>query len=74
MKKILLATSVALGAVQMASAQAISFWTTEEQPDRLAKQVAWPQISLNQTGIVVQVIPVTESENGDPRRGGLCCR
>ena len=64
MRKALLSTTVALAAVNLASAQAISFWTTEEQPDRLAKQVALAADFSNETGVIVQVIPVTESEMG----------
>ena len=64
MRKAILAATVALGAVNAAQAQAIKFWTTEEQPDRLAKQVALAADFGEETGIIVQVIPVTESEMG----------
>ncbi len=47
----------------MASAD-IRFWTTEEQPDRLAKQQEMAADFKAQTGINVEVIPVTESELG----------
>ena len=66
MKKILLPTLTAL-AVAMAtsaSAQELRFWTTEEQPDRLAKQEAMAADFESQTGISVEVIPVSESELG----------
>lgn len=64
MKKALLSATVALGAVNVASAQAITFWTTEEQPDRMAKQVALAADFSEETGIIVQVVPVSESEMG----------
>ncbi len=66
MKKLLLPTLTAL-AVAMAtsaSAQELRFWTTEEQPDRLAKQEAMAADFESQTGISVVVIPVSESELG----------
>ena len=47
-----------------ASAQTIRFWTTEEQPDRLAKQQAMAGEFNASTGITVEVIPVTESDLG----------
>ncbi len=47
-----------------ATAESIRFWTTEEQPDRLAKQVAMAADFLAETGIEVEVIPVTESDLG----------
>ena len=47
-----------------ADAQSIRFWTTEEQPDRLAKQQAMAAEFEGNTGIAVEVIPVTESDLG----------
>ena len=47
-----------------ASAQSIRFWTTEEQPDRLAKQQATGEAFESSTGISVEVIPVSESDLG----------
>ena len=47
-----------------ASADNIRFWTTEEQPDRLAKQQAMADQFKAATGNTVEVIPVTESELG----------
>ncbi len=46
------------------AAQSIRFWTTEEQPDRLAKQEQMAADFEAQTGISVDVIPVTESDLG----------
>ncbi len=42
----------------------IRFWTTEEQPDRLAKQQAMASDFEADTGIRVEVIPVSESDLG----------
>ena len=42
----------------------LRFWTTEEQPDRLAKQQAMAEQFQSKTGVAVEVIPVTESELG----------
>ena len=56
-----LATAVAASA---ASAQSIRFWTTEEQPDRLAKQEAMATEFEAASGISVEVIPVSESDLG----------
>lgn len=57
---LLVSTSLAGGA----AAQSIRFWTTEEQPDRLAKQEQLAADFEEQTGISVEVIPVTESDLG----------
>ncbi len=54
----LLATSSGLGA------QELRFWTTEEQPERLAVQEEIAADFKAATGIDVQVIPVTESDLG----------
>lgn len=65
-KRILLTTAasaLALTAVA-ASAESLRFWTTEEQPDRLAKQEAMAEAFAKETGVDVEVIPVTESELG----------
>ncbi|MCY4543332.1 MAG: extracellular solute-binding protein [Rhodobacteraceae bacterium] len=58
-----LALAFALAA-STASAQNIRFWTTEEQPDRLAKQQAMASEFEGGSGISVEVIPVTESDLG----------
>ena len=67
MKRFLLPTLTAL-AVGMASAaagaQELRFWTTEEQPERLARQEAMAAEFEAKTGISVSVIPVSESELG----------
>lgn len=57
---LLLSVSVAT----MAQADTIRFWTTEEQPERLAKQEEVAAEFKAKTGHVVEVIPVTESDLG----------
>lgn len=62
-----LATTIAgLLAVGLTAAQAdtLRFWTTEEQPERLAKQEEMAAAFKAKTGIDVDVIPVTESDLG----------
>jgi len=62
----LLATSALAFSLLASSAMAetIRFWTTEEQPDRLAKQQATAAEFEKLTGNTVEVIPVTESDYG----------
>ncbi|PCI88495.1 MAG: bicyclomycin resistance protein [Hyphomicrobiales bacterium] len=58
---------VALSAILMAnavSADGLRFWTTEDQPDRLAKQQAMAADFKAKTGIEVEVIPVSEKDLG----------
>lgn len=57
------ATALALSSMA-AGAENLRFWTTEEQPDRLAKQEAMAEAFEAKTGNTVEVIPVTESELG----------
>ncbi|MEE4014301.1 extracellular solute-binding protein [Roseibium sp. FZY0029] len=47
-----------------AQAETLRFWTTEEQPERLAKQEELAAAFKEKTGIEVNVIPVTESDLG----------
>ena len=62
---LLAGTAVAmLAAAGAVSAQNIRFWTTEEQPDRLAKQEAMASEFQASSGISVEVIPVSESDLG----------
>ena len=63
-KKSALAAIVALGmlASQPAVGADLRFWTTEEQPDRLAKQEAMAAEFKARSGVEVQVIPVSEKE------------
>ncbi len=61
----LLAAASVLAISSVASAQdSIRFWTTEEQPERLERQVAMAADFTAETGIAVEVIPVTESDLG----------
>lgn len=57
------ATALALSAIT-ASAEDLRFWTTEEQPERLARQEKMAEAFTAATGHTVQVIPVTESDLG----------
>ena len=50
--------------VSNASAETIRFWTTEEQPARLAKQQAMADDFKKRTGHSVEVIPVSEKDLG----------
>ena len=50
--------------VTLAQADTIRFWTTEEQPERLAKQQEMAAEFKAATGHEVEVIPVSESELG----------
>ncbi|MGR3756979.1 MAG: ABC transporter substrate-binding protein [Tranquillimonas sp.] len=64
-KTALLAGAAALAlSAGMAQAQSLRFWTTEEQPERLAAQQELAQEFEAETGIAVEVIPVTESDLG----------
>jgi multiple sugar transport system substrate-binding protein len=56
--------AMALALSAGAAAAEIRFWTTEEQPERLAKQEGIAAAFEDQTGIAVEVIPVTESDLG----------
>jgi multiple sugar transport system substrate-binding protein len=57
------ATALALTAMS-ASADDLRFWTTEEQPERLARQEQMAADFSAATGHSVEVIPVTESDLG----------
>ena len=48
----------------LANADTIKFWTTEEQPARLAKQNAMAAEFWQKTGHEVEVIPVSEKDLG----------
>ena len=51
-------------AAGVASADTIRFWTTENQPERLAKQQAMADDFNKRTGHTVEVIPVEEKDLG----------
>ncbi len=59
-----LAAAGLLAGTTIASAQELRFWTTEEQPDRLAKQQEMAADFEASTGVSVEVIPVSESDLG----------
>ncbi|MEM0906316.1 MAG: extracellular solute-binding protein [Pseudomonadota bacterium] len=59
-----LAALAVSGMVAAASADTIRYWTTEEQPERLAKQQAMADAFAAETGHTVEVIPVTETDLG----------
>lgn len=63
MKKLTTAVLAAFLAIPSAFAD-IRFWTTEEQPDRLAKQEKMAADFQAETGIAVDVIPITEKDMG----------
>lgn len=62
--KLLGSASVALALGAVSASADIRFWTTEEQPERLAKQQEMAAAFESQTGIAVEVIPVSESDLG----------
>ncbi|WP_200833235.1 ABC transporter substrate-binding protein [Ruegeria sp. AU67] len=63
--RLMLGTSLALAlAAVSAQAETIRFWTTEEQPERLAKQQEMADQFKAETGTTVEVIPVTETDLG----------
>ena len=65
MTKLLTGSALALALSSLAvSADTIRFWTTEEQPERLAKQQEMAAQFKEMTGTEVEVIPVTESDLG----------
>ncbi|WP_170772084.1 ABC transporter substrate-binding protein [Ruegeria lacuscaerulensis] len=63
--KLMLGSSLALALTALSvQADTIRFWTTEEQPERLAKQQEMADQFKAETGTTVEVIPVTESDLG----------
>lgn len=52
-------------ATSLAAAQSLTFWTTEEQPQRIETQQAIAAAFEAETGISVDVVPVTESSLGE---------
>ncbi len=64
LKKITLALATSLLLSGAASADTLRFWTTEEQPERLAKQQAMVDDFKAKSGIEVKIIPVTEKDLG----------
>ena len=65
MTRLMTGTAMALALTTAAAgADTIRFWTTEEQPERLAKQEEMAAQFQEMTGTEVEVIPVTESDLG----------
>jgi len=63
--KLLTGAATALALMAMAAnADTTRFWTTEEQPERLARQEALAAQFNEATGHTVEIIPVTESDMG----------
>ncbi|WP_227270392.1 ABC transporter substrate-binding protein [Roseobacter weihaiensis] len=65
--KKLMRTSVAMAlalSASVVSAEELRFWTTEEQPERLARQEAMAADFAAATGHTVEVIPVSENDLG----------
>ncbi len=65
--KFLLRSSAAMALICAAlsvQAEELRFWTTEEQPERLARQEAMAAAFSQASGHSVQVIPVTENDLG----------
>ena len=64
LSKLTAALALSASTATMAQADTIRFWTTEEQPERLAKQQEIADQFQEATGHEVQVIPVTETDLG----------
>ena len=62
--KILSGAAMALVLASGAHAEALRFWTTEEQPERLARQEQMAADFAAATGHTVEVIPVSENDLG----------
>lgn len=62
--RLLAGTSLALALSAVTAGADIRFWTTEDQPERLAKQQEMAAQFEAATGTAVEVIPVTESDLG----------
>ncbi len=64
MRRIALSLAV-LATLTVAGAQSLTFWTTEEQPERIDTQQRIMAAFEAETGIAVSVVPVTESQLGE---------
>lgn len=58
------AASALILSAMAAHAEELRFWTTEEQPERLARQEAMAEAFAKASGHSVQVIPVSENDLG----------
>ena len=74
--KLFLSTAAAgaLMAASVACADTITFWTPEEQPERLAIQEEMAAAFTAKTGHTVEVVPVTEKDLGTRVTAALCSR
>lgn len=64
MKNMAAGLLISASMISMAQADTIRFWTTEEQPERLAKQQEMAEEFGTKTGHTVEVIPVSEKDLG----------
>lgn len=64
LRKLALATLVSAGLGATVQADTIRFWTTEEQPARLAKQQQMAEDFKAKSGHSVEVIPISEKDMG----------
>lgn len=62
--KVFATSALALAISGVVNADTLRFWTTEEQPERLAKQQEMAADFKAKTGVEVEVIPVTEKDLG----------
>ncbi len=62
--KLILYAAMLIFTFNSINADTIKFWTTEEQPARLAKQKEMADTFMSKTGHKVEVIPVTEKDLG----------
>jgi len=62
--KLLMSTALTVCLAAASPADTIRFWTTEEQPERLAKQQEMAEQFKASNGVTVEVIPVSESDLG----------
>ena len=64
LKKIIINISVLVFLISNTSLADIQFWTTEVQPERMAKQEEMAKAFEAKTGIKVEVIPIEEKDLG----------
>lgn len=63
-RKLLLAFACSFFLVSTSWGKTITYWTTEEQPERLALQEEMASAFTKRSGVKVNVVPVTEKELG----------
>lgn len=62
--RVLVAATLAASLPLISVADTLQFWTTEEQPERLAKQQEMAADFAASNGVEVNVVPITESDLG----------